>query len=52
MTDTLPTFRVHFHDGTSMDVQAGCSLVAEARARKGRPGHFVKKITLLREVRS
>lgn len=52
MIGTLPTFRVHFHDGTSMDIQAGCSLVAEARARKERPGHFVKKIKLLREGRS
>lgn len=52
MTDTLPAFRVHFHDGTSMDIQAGCSLVAEARARKERPGHFVERINLLREVRA
>ncbi|SOC43798.1 hypothetical protein SAMN05892877_111234 [Rhizobium subbaraonis] len=41
MTETLPTFRVHFHDGNS--------LIAEARARKERPGSFVKKITLVRE---
>lgn len=52
MTGTLPTFRVHFHDGTSMDIQAGNSLVAEARARKERPGSFVKKIKILCEVRS
>ena len=52
MTGTLPTFRVHFHDGTSIDIQAGNSLVAEARARKERPGGFVKKIKFLREVGS
>lgn len=49
MTETLPTFRVHFRDGTSMDIEAGNSLIAEARARKERPGSFVKKITLVRE---
>lgn len=49
---TLPTFRVHFHDGTSMDIEAGNSLIAEARARKERPGAFVKKIKILREKAS
>lgn len=44
------TFRVHFHDGTSLDIDAGSSLIAEARARKQRPGCFVKKIKLVREV--
>lgn len=49
MSDDLPTFRVHFHDGTSMDIPAGNSLIAEARARKERAGSFVKKIKLIRE---
>ncbi|WP_156334052.1 MULTISPECIES: hypothetical protein [unclassified Shinella] len=51
MSDTAatPIFRVHFHDGTSVDISAANSLIAERDARKGRPGSFVKKIKLVRE---
>ncbi len=52
MSDTLPIFRVHFHDGTSLDVEAANSLIAEAHARKQRPGDFVRKIKLVRGGRS
>lgn len=43
-----PTFRVHFHDGTSLDIAAANSLIAERDARKKRPGSFVRKIKLVR----
>ncbi|MBD9372082.1 hypothetical protein IB238_05490 [Rhizobium sp. ARZ01] len=46
MADALATFRVHFHDGTSLDIEAGNSLVAEARARRERPGAFVKEVKI------
>lgn len=49
---TTPTFRVHFHDGTSRDIEAPNSLIAEARARKLNPGAFVKKIKLVREAKT
>ncbi len=52
MSNDLPTFRVHFHDGSSIDVEAASSLIAEAHARKQRPGDFVKKIKLVRGGRS
>lgn len=45
------TFRVHFHDGTSLDIDAAGPLIAEARARKQRPGSYVKKIKLVREAK-
>lgn len=48
-SNNLPLFRVHFHDGTSVDVRAGNSLIAEKDARKKRPGDFVKKIKLVRD---
>lgn len=44
-----PVFRVHFHDGTSLDVTAANSLIAEKDARKARPGVYVKKIKLVRD---
>lgn len=47
--DACPTFRIHFHDGTSLDVTAASSIIAEAHARKKRPGAFVSKIKLVRE---
>lgn len=46
----LQTFRVHFHDDVSVDIPAVDARTAEARAKKQRPGNFVKKIKLLREV--
>lgn len=46
-----PTFRVHFHDGTSVDITAANSLIAERDARKRHPGGFVKKIKLVREAK-
>jgi hypothetical protein len=52
MTESTPTkmtFRVHFHDGTSLDIVAANSLIAEKDARKSRPGAYVKKIKLVRE---
>lgn len=45
----LPTFRVHFHDETSLDIPAASSVQAEAIAKKRHPGSFVKKIKILRE---
>ncbi|MFD1328261.1 hypothetical protein [Mycoplana ramosa] len=49
MSDTLPTFRVHFYeDEESLDIVAASSTQAEAEARKRRPGSFVKKIKILR----
>lgn len=48
-TETKPVFRVHFHDGTSLDVPAANSLIAEKDARKKRPGDYIKKIKLVRE---
>lgn len=48
----LNTFRVHFHDGDSLDIDAAAPMIAEARARKQRPGSFVKKVKLVREVGS
>lgn len=52
MTDiVLKTFRVHFHDGNSLDIDAAAPMIAEARARKQRPGSFVKKVKLVREVK-
>jgi len=48
-SNNLPLFRVHFHDGTSVDVRAGNSLIAEKAARKRRPGDFVKKVKLVRD---
>lgn len=47
--EAKPVFRVHFHDGTSVDVPAANSLIAEKNARKNRPGAFVKKIKLVRD---
>jgi hypothetical protein len=44
-----PTFRVHFHDGTSRDFVAANSLLAERDARKARPECHIRKIKLLRE---
>ena len=51
-TDKAHTFRVHFHDGTSRDIEAPNSLIAEGRARKLNPGAFVKKIKLVREAKA
>lgn len=47
---SAPIFRVHFHDGTSLDYQAGSPLIAEARARERRPDVFVRKVKRLREA--
>lgn len=44
----LPIFRVHFHDDVSLDIEAANPTVAEARAKKSRPGNFVKKVKILR----
>lgn len=49
MSDTLPTFRVHFDDETSLDIQAGSSVAAKAEAERRRPVSRVRKIKLLRE---
>ena len=45
-----PVFRVHFHDGSSLDIPAASSLIAERDARKKRPGSFVRKIKLVRSA--
>jgi hypothetical protein len=45
----LSTFRVHFHDDSRIDVAATSPVIAEAEAKKRRPGNFVKKIKILRE---
>lgn len=47
-----PTFRVHFDDGTSIDITAPASLIAEREARRRRPDRFVKKIKLVREAKN
>lgn len=50
MTDaSLPRFRVHFHDGKTIDISAASSLIAERQARIKHPGGYVKKIKLIRE---
>lgn len=48
-TEAKPVFRVHFHDGTSLDVRAANSLIAEKDARKKRPGDYIRKIKLVRD---
>jgi hypothetical protein len=45
----LPCFRVHFHDGKTLDIAAANSLIAERKARAAHPGGYVKKIKLIRE---
>lgn len=45
----LATFRVHFHDDVAIDITATDPTIAEARAKKQRPGNFVKKIKILRD---
>ncbi len=45
----LPEFRVHFHDGKTLDISAGSSLLAERQARIKHPGGYVKKVKLVRE---
>lgn len=50
-TAKLSTFRVHFHDETSLDIDAASPTLAEAQAKKRRPGNFVKKIKILRGPR-
>lgn len=46
---SLPRFRVHFHDGKTIDIAAASSLLAERQARIKHPGGYVKKIKLIRE---
>lgn len=45
-------FRVHFHDGKSLEYFAGHPLIAEKKARAAHPGGFVKKVKLIREEKS
>lgn len=48
-TARLPEFRVHFHDGKTLDIPAAHSLIAEKKARAAHPGGYVKKVKLIRE---
>lgn len=45
----LPCFRVHFHDGKTIDIPAANSLIAERQARIKHPGGYVKKIKIIGE---
>ncbi|KQY27208.1 hypothetical protein [Rhizobium sp. Root482] len=42
-------FRVHFHDGKTLDYRVAHPLIAERKARGAHPGGFVKKIKRLKE---
>lgn len=42
-------FRVHFHDGKTLDFRVAHPLIAERKARGAHPGGFVKKIKRLKE---
>jgi hypothetical protein len=51
METTGPTkhwFRVHFHDGKTLDFEAVHPLIAEKKARAAHPGGFVKKVKFLK----
>lgn len=41
-------FRIHFHDGKTLDFETVHPLVAEKKARAAHPGGFVKKVKLLK----
>lgn len=48
-TPAKSRFRVHFHDGKTLDITAANSLIAERKARASHPGGYVKKIKLVRQ---
>ncbi|HEV7251469.1 MAG TPA: hypothetical protein VGN93_31210 [Shinella sp.] len=46
----LALYRVTFHDGRAISLNAANSPSAEAAAKRQHPGGFVRKVTFLRMV--